>query len=71
MRTGKLIALMGLFVALGFPLVWYLWEVLNQVLSGVFDGARLLIAVPVALALAALLVQVSRSVQRWDRSGGP
>lgn len=71
MSTGKLIGMMGLFVVLGFPLVWYLWGVLNQVLSGVFDGTRLLVAVPVAAAFAALLVAVARSVQRWDRGGSP
>lgn len=68
MSTGKLIALMGLFVLLGSPLVWYLWEVLNQALSGVFDGLRLLVAVPVALVFLGLLIVVSRSVQRWDRA---
>ena len=70
MSTGRLIAMMGLFVAVGFPMVWYLWEVLNQVLSGIFDGRRLLIALPVALAFAALLVLVSRSVQHWDEMRG-
>lgn len=50
-------------------MVWYLWEVLNQLLAGVVDGSRLLIAVPVLLLFIGLLTLVSRSVNRWDTMG--
>lgn len=69
MSTGKLIGMMALFVLLGFPMVWYLWETLNEVLAGEIHGTRLLVAVPVFLVFLGLLTLVARSVQRWDRAG--
>lgn len=56
---------MAVFVLLGFPLVGYLWETISELLALEVNGTRLLISIPVAAALAALLVWLSRSVQRW------
>lgn len=66
MSTGKLIGLMALFVAVGMPLVWYLWTSLNEVLSGQWDGGRLLRTLPVLLAFLLLLFLLAKSVRRWD-----
>jgi ABC-type uncharacterized transport system permease subunit len=56
---------MAVFVLLGFPLVGYLWETISELLALEVNGPRLLISIPVAAALAALLVWLSRSVRRW------
>lgn len=56
---------MAVFVLLGFPLVGYLWETISELLALEVNGTRLLISIPVAAVLAALLVWLSRSVQRW------
>lgn len=64
--VGGLLGRMALFVALGIPLVAYLWETLNQVLAAHLDPVRLLVTVPVVLLLGALLVWVARAVRRID-----
>jgi hypothetical protein len=56
---------MAVFVLLGFPLVGYLWETISELLALEVNGTRLLISIPVAAALAALLVWLGRSVRRW------
>ena len=66
MSTAKLIGAMGLIVVVGAPMIWYLWEVLTQLLSGVFDVRAVLIAIPVLAVFLAFLWFVSRIVQRWD-----
>lgn len=66
MSTGKLIGLMALFVAVGTPLVWYLWSTANEVLGGQFDGARVLWAVPVLFAFLLLLFLLMKAVRGWD-----
>lgn len=68
LTTGRLILYMGGLVLLGFPMVYFLWTVLNDTLAGRFDGTRLLIAVPVALVFSALLALTARLVRRWDAS---
>jgi hypothetical protein len=67
MGTPGLVGIMGVYVVAGFPLVWYLWETLNEVLSGQFDGLRLLGAIAAAPLLLGLLILLARAVQRWDR----
>ena len=68
MSTGKLIGLMAVFVVLGMPLVWYLWTVVNEVLTGHVNGRHVLIALPVLVVFLALLVLLSKAVRRWDES---
>lgn len=68
MSTGKLIGLISLFVVLGMPLVWYLWTVANELLTGHVDGQRLLLAVPVLAVFLTLLVFLSKAVRRWDEA---
>jgi hypothetical protein len=61
---------MAAYVLVGFPLVWYLWETVNDLLTAEVHGSRLLLAVPVLLLLLGLLILLGRSVQRWDRTLG-
>lgn len=61
---GGLIALIALFALLGLPLVGYLWETLNELLSGFVDPTRLLISIPVLAVFAVLLVLLARRVQK-------
>ena len=63
---GTLIASMVVFVVVGMPLVYYLWSVLNELLSGQVDWGRLGLAVPVAAVFAALLMMVTRAISSWD-----
>ena len=67
MSTLKLLGGMALLVVAGAPMVWYLWEVLTQLLAGVFDARAVLIAIPVFAVFLAFLWFVSRTVQNWDR----
>jgi hypothetical protein len=62
----KLVLGIGLFVLLGFPLVAYLWESLNQLMGGEVHAGRLLRSVPAALLLAAILLVLARTVRRWE-----
>jgi nitrogen fixation/metabolism regulation signal transduction histidine kinase len=66
MSTLKLIGGMFALVLVGAPLVWYLWEVLTQLLSGVINTTSLLIALPVLIVFLVFLRFVSRTVQRWN-----
>ena len=68
MGSVKLVVLMAIYVVVGFPLVWYLWETVNQLLNAEFVGSRLLLSIPVLLLLLGLLILLGRSVQRWDRT---
>lgn len=68
MSTIKLIGGMAFFVVLGAPLVWYLWQVLNDLLQGIVNPLHLLVAVPVLLLFLGLLALVSRAVARWEAS---
>lgn len=69
MSTLKLIGSMAVLVAVGAPMIWYLWEVLNQLLMGRVEGTRTLFAVPVLILFLGFLVLVSRTVRRWDDAG--
>jgi hypothetical protein len=64
--TGKVIGLMALFVLLGLPLVGYLWETINQLLSLKISTTRALISIPVLLAFIGLMALVARGVRRWQ-----
>jgi len=57
---------MALFVVVGFPLVGYLWETLNQVMSADVNPGRVLISIPVLLALAGWVALLARRVRRWS-----
>lgn len=64
--AGSVFAVMALFVVVGFPLVGYLWETLNQVMSADVNPGRVLISIPVLLALAGWVALLARRVRRWS-----
>ena len=63
---GTLVPFIALFALVGLPLVAYLWETLNELLSGFVDPVRLAVSVPVLVLFVALLVLLARGVQRLD-----
>jgi hypothetical protein len=67
--VGKLAAWVLLLFIVGTPLVAYLWETLNHLLSGRFEPVQLLIALPVAAVLWLVLRTMGRLIVQW--TGGP
>jgi hypothetical protein len=61
----KVIAVIVGFAALGFPLVFEIWETVNDVLTGNFAAVRLQWFVPAVIAFPILLVVLGRVVRRW------
>lgn len=60
---------MGLVVVIGVPLVAYLWETLNQLLSLHVNPIRLLVSVPLFFGFFFWLRWLGRQVQRWTEAG--
>jgi hypothetical protein len=54
---------------LGAPLLAYIWETLNRLLSGQLELLRLALTVPAAVVFAVLLRLVGRTVERWQEAG--
>lgn len=67
MSLPRLIVTMLALVAVGAPMVFYLWQVLTDLLSLEFDLVRILIAIPVLLVFLGFLVIVYRVIQGWER----
>jgi len=63
---GGLMAAMALFVVLGTPLVYVLWSVVNDILTGHIVTTRLLLAVPALIVFIIVLNLLARAVRRWD-----
>lgn len=63
---GRLTVTLAIFVVVGTPLLAYLWETLNVLMTGVVDGGRLLLALPVAALFVGLLLLLARVVRRWE-----
>lgn len=68
MQTTRLILRMALFVLLGAPLVWVVWEAVNSLLSGHPGEVRWVLAIPAALLLAGLLMWLGRSTPKMEDS---
>lgn len=66
LNLPKLIAGIAAFVLVGFPLVAYLWETLNQLMAGVVRPGRLALSLPLLLIFAGVLVMLARAVRRWE-----
>lgn len=66
--VGGLLLGMGLFVLLGAPLVYFVWEFLNGLFAGRPDATAGLYAALAAVGLAFLLVFLGRRVRRWQES---
>lgn len=63
--VAVLIAALGLFVLLGLPLVYVIWETINQVLTGNFAAFRLELFLPAIVALVVVLVVFKRVLRMW------
>jgi hypothetical protein len=61
-------AILGMTL-LGAPLLAYIWETLNRLLSGQLELLRLALTVPAAVVFAVLLRLVGRTVERWQEAG--
>lgn len=64
---GRLVLRMGLAVVPGIPLVAYLWETLNQLLSLHVNTSRLLISLPVLVAFIIWLRWISQRAEHEMR----
>lgn len=63
---GGLMMVMGAFVIVGAPLVYLLWTVVNDILTGHIVTTRLLMAVPVLIVFIIVLNVLARTVKRMD-----
>jgi hypothetical protein len=60
-----LFAAIGLFVLLGLPLVYVIWETINEVLTGNLAAVRLELFVPAVVAFGVVLFVFVRVLRRW------
>lgn len=63
---GKLIVLILAFVAIGIPVVAFVWDALNHLFAGEVTGRWLLTAVAGLAALGLLLMLIGRTLTRWE-----
>lgn len=67
---GRLMLVMAAFVIVGAPLVYLLWRVVNDLLTGQVVGTRLLLAVPALVVFIIVLTVLARTIRRWDAGIG-
>jgi TRAP-type C4-dicarboxylate transport system permease small subunit len=65
-RFGVLVGVLLCTIAIGTPLVSYVWETINQLLSGPVDLVRVSASVPALLLLVGCLAVFGRVVSRLD-----
>jgi len=63
---GKLAGVLALFVIVGVPVTAYLWETLNQLLTGHIALGRIAASVPIALLFVGLLLLLARALGRLE-----
>lgn len=66
LTAPKLAGLMTLFVVIGTPLVFGIWALLNEVVTGHGRSSHLWLVVPMLAAFATFLVIMGRIIRRWD-----
>jgi hypothetical protein len=66
LRMSRLLGPMAVYVLIGAPLVAYVWETLNVLLTGQVDFGRIGLAVLAAIVLAVLFRLMQRSISRWE-----
>ena len=64
--VGGMLLLFALVAVIGGPLVFVIWEAINQVLTGDLRAVRLEWFVPAAIAFGALLYVLGRLLRRWS-----
>lgn len=68
MKTTALMLSMALFVVLGAPLVWVVWEAVNKLLTGHPGDINWVLTLPALALLIVLLVLLGRSAPKLDGS---
>lgn len=61
---------MMLFVVLGAPFVFLIWEFVNELLAGRIAAGRAGLALVGAIGLGVVLSLVARRVRRWEGESG-
>jgi hypothetical protein len=51
---------------LGVPLLAYVWETLNRLIAGHFELVRVLITIPLAVAMLLLWRILGRRIEAWE-----
>ena len=63
--AGTLFFVIALFVLLGFPLVYEIWETVNLVLIGEAAKVRPLVFLGAVVGFAVVVYVLARVVRRW------
>ena len=63
---SKLIIAIAAFVALGVPLVAYVWETINRALSGHFQASRVPLSLLALAQLFGFFKLASVTLTRWE-----
>ena len=63
---GKLIAAIAGIVALGIPLIAYVWETINRALSGHIPAGRMPLTVVAIALLYGVFKLASMTLSRWE-----
>lgn len=68
MRTTALVSYMAVFVVLGAPLVWVVWEAVNSALTGQIGEIRWALTLPALVLLIGVLALLGRAATRLGAS---
>ena len=68
MKTTALAISMALFVVLGAPLVWVVWEAVNKLLTGHPGDIHWALTLPALALLIVLLALLGRSTAKLGRT---
>ena len=64
--AGKLVITIAAFVALGIPLIAFIWETANRGFAGHFEAKRVLLTLPAILLLLGLFTLLARTLTAWE-----
>jgi hypothetical protein len=64
--SATLFIAIGTFVLVGVPLVYVIWDAVNQVLAGNLRAVRPGLVFPAAAGLAVVLFVFTRVLRRWS-----
>ena len=64
--SGQLLGWMTIFVAIGIPMVYFIWEFVNELLLGRFNPGSAITALVFLLLLVVWLRVLARRIRRWD-----
>ncbi len=65
---GVVFAAIGVFVLIGVPLVYVVWEAVNHVLTGNIGAVRPGLVLAALIGLAVVLYMLTRALRRWSDS---